>query len=140
MNAYWRKSRSARQSGQDLVEFALVLPLLLLIVVGVLDLGRAFFASIAVANITREGARNGVDIDWDYNCQGGCDYSEVYNAAFGEASNTGLDFTNLTVVANCGNCESDDPLIVTGTYDFELILNLILPDFSIQRSTTMRIP
>ncbi len=49
-----------RQRGQSLVEFALVLPLLVLILMGILDFGRAFYAYSVVANSAREGARVGV--------------------------------------------------------------------------------
>jgi Flp pilus assembly protein TadG len=45
------------QQGQSMLEFALILPLMVLIVIGVFDLGRAFFAYIAISNAAREGAR-----------------------------------------------------------------------------------
>jgi Flp pilus assembly protein TadG len=44
-------------SGQSLVEFALILPVLLLIFMGILDFGRAVFAYNALSNAAREGAR-----------------------------------------------------------------------------------
>lgn len=143
-NKFSRSSFDSKQKGQDLVEFALVLPLLLLIVVGVLDLGRAFFAAIAVANVAREGARYGVDIDWESACNPTCDFSGFYDAieiiAEAEASDAGLDPSKLDATASCGACLKDEPLVVTATYDFELILRFILPDFTIQRSATMMIP
>jgi len=43
-------------SGQSLVEVALALPLLLLILLGVADLGRAFYYTTAVASAARQGA------------------------------------------------------------------------------------
>ena len=43
--------------GQALVEFALVLPLLLLIFMGLFDFGRAVFAYNSLSNAAREGAR-----------------------------------------------------------------------------------
>lgn len=48
----WRHDR-----GQSIVELAIVLPLLLLILLGCLDLGRAFAVRMALANGAREGAR-----------------------------------------------------------------------------------
>ena len=51
------KARDAR--GANLVEFALALLLLLLILGGIADLGRAFHIYIAMANGAREGARYG---------------------------------------------------------------------------------
>ena len=47
-------------SGQSLVEFALTLPLLLLILLGAIDLGRVFNTYVAITNASREGARYGV--------------------------------------------------------------------------------
>jgi Flp pilus assembly protein TadG len=54
-----RSSRSARR-GQSLVEFALVLPLILLLIMGVIDLGRGIFAFNEVSNAAREGGRTGI--------------------------------------------------------------------------------
>ncbi|MGD1997027.1 MAG: TadE/TadG family type IV pilus assembly protein [Anaerolineae bacterium] len=45
-----------KQSGQSLVEFALVLPVLLLILGGLVDLGRAYFSYVAVTDAAAEGA------------------------------------------------------------------------------------
>jgi len=52
--------RGARgERGQALVEFALVLPLLALLLVAIIDFGLALNARIQVANAVREGARVG---------------------------------------------------------------------------------
>jgi Flp pilus assembly protein TadG len=48
--------RQARR-GQALVEFALIIPLFLLLLVGIFDLGRAVFAFNTLTNAAREGAR-----------------------------------------------------------------------------------
>ncbi|MCG0274878.1 MAG: pilus assembly protein [Thermosediminibacteraceae bacterium] len=47
------------QRGQAVVEFALVLPLLVLILFGVLEFGRIFHTYIVITNAAREGARLG---------------------------------------------------------------------------------
>lgn len=52
-----RQRRRAR--GQALIEFALTLPLLLLLLLGVLDAGRGVAAAITLSNAAREGARYG---------------------------------------------------------------------------------
>jgi hypothetical protein len=46
-----------RERGQALVEFALTFPILLLILVAVVDLGRAFYAGVVAEQAAREGAR-----------------------------------------------------------------------------------
>lgn len=45
------------QSGQAVVEFALILPLLVALLLGIVDLGRVFHTYMALANAAREGAR-----------------------------------------------------------------------------------
>jgi len=49
--------RSRQDSGQSLVEFALVLPMLMLVVVGMCELGKATFAKSMVTEAARRGAR-----------------------------------------------------------------------------------
>jgi hypothetical protein len=49
--------RPSRNLGQSLVEFALVLPIFLAILIGMVDIGRAVWANNAVANAAREAAR-----------------------------------------------------------------------------------
>ncbi|HWH24944.1 MAG TPA: TadE family protein [Candidatus Limnocylindria bacterium] len=46
-----------RDAGQALVEFAVVLPLLLVLLLGMIDLGRVVWAHDTAANAAREGAR-----------------------------------------------------------------------------------
>jgi Flp pilus assembly protein TadG len=56
-NRQQRGRRTARDRGAAAVEFALVLPLLLLIVFGTIDFGRALNAQITLTQAAREGAR-----------------------------------------------------------------------------------
>src|SRR5262245_34479575 len=51
------RHRDRARRGQALVEFALVFPIFLLLMMGVFDLGRAVFAYNSVTNAAREGAR-----------------------------------------------------------------------------------
>src|SRR5258708_10221640 len=48
------------QRGQSLVEFALSSVVLLLLVGGLVDIGRAIYITEALSNAAREGARHGV--------------------------------------------------------------------------------
>ena len=54
------RRRRNRQSGQSLVEFALVLPVFLLILAGIIDMGFMFYSRITVINAARDGARSAV--------------------------------------------------------------------------------
>lgn len=51
--------RGKGEGGQSLVEFALVLPIFLLVLFAIVDFGMAFHAWITVTNSAREGARLG---------------------------------------------------------------------------------
>ncbi|HHY30590.1 MAG TPA: pilus assembly protein, partial [Syntrophaceticus sp.] len=46
--------------GQALLEFALVLPILLLFVFGIIEFGIIFFDNLVITQAVREGARVGV--------------------------------------------------------------------------------
>ncbi len=51
---------AGRNRGQELVEYALTLPILLLFVLGIMEFGVTVFAYNSIANAAREGARVGV--------------------------------------------------------------------------------
>lgn len=51
------RHRKRRSRGQALVEFALIIPIFLLILVALFDLGRAVFAYNTLTNAAREGVR-----------------------------------------------------------------------------------
>ncbi len=48
-----------RHNGQGLVEFALVLPILLMIILGIIEFGRLLFMYSSISTASREGARYG---------------------------------------------------------------------------------
>src|SRR6266550_4403695 len=49
--------RRGRRSGQALVEFAISVPILVLLVAGVLELGRGYAFAMATSDAARDGAR-----------------------------------------------------------------------------------
>lgn len=58
MNRLKRSSEKSR--GQSVVEMALLLPILLLVVIGLIEFGRAFLFYTMISNAAREGARYGM--------------------------------------------------------------------------------
>jgi Flp pilus assembly protein TadG len=52
-----RRRGRRREGGQGLVEFSLVFPVFILLLFGILDLGRAIYAYNTIADAAREGAR-----------------------------------------------------------------------------------
>ena len=59
MGARFRQSRS-RSQGQTLVEFALVFPLLMLLFMGILDMGLLVFQYNAISDAARNGVREAI--------------------------------------------------------------------------------
>jgi len=52
-----RNGRAVHDRGAAALEFALVLPILLILVLGIVEFGRVFNVQISVTNAAREGAR-----------------------------------------------------------------------------------
>jgi len=50
---------SRKEKGQGIVELAIILPFLLIILLGIMDFGRVFYAYVTITNASREGARYG---------------------------------------------------------------------------------
>ena len=114
-----------RERGAKLVEAALVMPLLLIMMAIVVDLGRAYFCYIAVVDAAREGARYGVTNQ---------DSTEMCARALAEAQDQPLPVT-LTCVADPGN-GSGTPVSVTVSCDFPLIMGGLVGRSSILISHT----
>jgi Flp pilus assembly protein TadG len=54
------RQMSGTSRGQTLVEFALVIPLVLLLFMGVFDFGRAIYSYNTISNAARDGARKAI--------------------------------------------------------------------------------
>jgi Flp pilus assembly protein TadG len=54
-----RVGHTRDEHGQSLVEFAFMLPILILVLAAAVDLGRAYYTYVAITNAAREGARFG---------------------------------------------------------------------------------
>ena len=52
-----RRERRRGAGGQSLVEFSLVFPIIMLLIAGFFEIGRAVFAFNTIANAARQGAR-----------------------------------------------------------------------------------
>jgi Flp pilus assembly protein TadG len=54
------KTKDRSQNGQAVIEFALVLPILLLVLGGIIEFGILFYNKQVIANASREGVRAGI--------------------------------------------------------------------------------
>ena len=90
-----RMSRVSRTRGQSVLEFALLLPVMLLLMVGIIEVGRFAYYSILVANAARAGAQ--------YGAQGLATAADTPGIQ-AAAENDGQNLAQLTVTASqqCG--------------------------------------
>lgn len=83
--------RNKRSLGQAVIEFALILPILLFILVIVADMARVVAAQIALSNASREGAR--------YAASWPADYNGIRSRVLLEYNNTGVKVTGVELRA-----------------------------------------
>lgn len=141
--------------GQALVEMAIILPLLMLLVIGIFEFGRAMYTKNTLTHAARAGARAavvtpGITVDSD-NANNDCTYgtdpndivykttcSSLYSGTRNDNSVINISFTDLT---NNGTStiSSGDMVTVSVTFNnFEPVVPFIpLPDTLIG-TTSMR--
>src|SRR5215469_15033121 len=108
MRNQYRVSLSGRQRGQALMEFAILLPFMLVLALGLIEVGRYAYISILVGNAARAGAAYGARGLLQAGDQTGIS-TAAYNdfagtATTGSGNTNGLDPSTLTVSSfdTCG--------------------------------------
>jgi Flp pilus assembly protein TadG len=115
-----KQHRSQHPAGQSLVEFALVLPVLLLLVLGAMDLARMFSTKITLTNAAREGA-NYLSRHPD-DAPG---FANTVNAINAEKDNLTLDEVEISCQQDSDGCLQGNPVTVTLTRSVDLIFSVI---------------
>lgn len=117
-----KQKGTQREKGQSLAEFAIVLPFLLVILAGVLDLGRLYYVSVSISDAAAEGAA--------YAAINPENSTEIIARA--QAASTGIVTVQEDMVdVDCPVIASGQPVTVTVNYDFVVatpLLNAIVPD------------
>ena len=119
------KNRLHSERGAELIEFALVLPLLLLLIAGVVDFGMMFQSYEVVTNAAREGARVGVLPG--YNVPDVQARVDAYLAASGLSGARTTTVTNVPVATGAGTFTARS-VTVAYTYSFA-VLGIAAPLF-----------
>ncbi len=118
---------SCRERGQSIVELALMLPLLLLLLAVVFDLGRAMYAYMYVTHSAREATWVAVQRPWDTN--------GIRRAALSTLTQAALDPGRASVNITVGR--PGEPVTVVVTYAYEPTLPLPVGTLSLSASHTM---
>jgi Flp pilus assembly protein TadG len=100
----FRSSRCARQKGSAIIETALLLPVLILMAVGTMDLARVFFAGIVVESAARAGVQMA-----SFSVGKAGAFSETNAAAQADASGQGITgiTTSSRTFCGCNNSTSE---------------------------------
>jgi len=115
--------RRDRGSGQALVEFSLVFMLLMLLVFGLIDLGRVVYANNSLAEAAREGARWG-----SVQARSAGSLAGIETYTVGQVSGIGGVTAKATCIKPPGDtqaCSQFDTLEVTASASLEMITPLI---------------
>lgn len=128
-----KRSRLADDTGSELVELAVVLPILVLIIAGIIDFGFLFQRYEVVTNAAREGARLGSLAD---------DYTnpDIISRVRGYLDAGGLDGTSANVLpgTTTQTIGTTPVLMVTVTVQYPTQLLYIGPSILLQATATMR--
>ncbi|WP_105617248.1 TadE/TadG family type IV pilus assembly protein [Vallitalea okinawensis] len=104
------------EKGQSLVEFAIILPLVLIIILGIIEFGIMFNAYLTITSASREGARLGA--------VGGSD-SEIESLISSITPQLNADKLVVTITPSEGARDRGDSITVTASYDYQVLIPLL---------------
>jgi len=128
------------ERGQATVEFALILPLLLTLVLGVIEFGRAWNLAQVATDAVRESTRRCVLADNTTYTAAWVDV-DIRNrmAAAGVPTNAGTVEITSNGAAAGAECEnSDQPVTITLRVPYSWMFFRVLPPITLTSSFTMR--
>jgi Flp pilus assembly protein TadG len=132
-----RRHDNRGEDGQALVEFALVAPILFIILFAIVQFGIAFMHSVALTDAVRTGAREAA-VSRTASDPVGATKTAVINAASDLDSST-LS-SRITVQPGATGWSSGDTVTVTATYPYSInILGIVVASGNLQSATTERI-
>lgn len=121
------------ESGQSLVEFALVLPVLLLILIGIIDFGKIFSTELVIEGAALDAAR--------YASVGATD-AQVNQVIQQDCATLQISQLTVTIAPTQSNRVSGQPVVVTISYpvNLDLPLTAFLPNpLIVHAATAMRV-
>jgi Flp pilus assembly protein TadG len=122
MKHSWKRKRKGKEKGQSLTEMALVLPVILVVLAGVLDLGRLYYVTVALTDAAGEGAT--------YAALNPNNTDEIIartQSATGGLVQVGTE----QVTVDCPSVTAGSTVTVSISYDFTVatpLVNLLVPD------------
>ncbi|CDF58760.1 TadE family protein [Thermobrachium celere] len=123
-----------KRKGQALIEFSIILPILLLIVMGIAEFGMILNSYLTIQTASREGARIGII---------GADDNEIVQAVYKSTQSIDKRKINITITPSSTNRKSGDTLKVRVEYEYDLIIpiikNILGNKIELSAETSMRV-
>jgi len=127
-----RRIHIGNQRGQTMTEFALVMPILLFLLLGIIQFGIVFNNYVTLTDAVRAGARKGA-VARRLSDPTGAVQSQVRTAA------TDLNSSDLSVSVTSTFVQGSD-VTVTATYPYSIkLLGLVVKSGSLHSTTTERV-
>ncbi|MCU1440627.1 MAG: TadE family protein [Rhodoglobus sp.] len=124
-----RFPRRDDERGAAVVEFALILPILIVLILGLIEFGRIFNVQISITNAAREAART-MAIENDPALA----RADAINAA--PSVNPALAAGNITITP--ADCDAGQTVTVTIAYDVTLLSGYFVPIIGLEGRGVMR--
>lgn len=129
-----RRGRRRREGGASLVEFAFVLPLLLLLVFGMFEFGRVFYIQLTLQSAVREASRLTITGETLADGQGGTlsRTESIIQRVNDSAPGLGLQPGNITISGPGGAGDAGGPgdlVTIRIDYDIDLLTPLVAAVF-----------
>lgn len=128
--------------GQELVEFAIIFPVLVLFLFGVVDMGRLFHAITVITNAARVGARYGTaEACTVTGGVFGCDTAAIIQETRSEALGNGIDLSASLIQVTPPLARGGE-LRVNVVFDFDFMITSVLPvpGLTLNRFAVMMVP
>jgi Flp pilus assembly protein TadG len=125
-------AKSSRDSGQTLVEFVIVLPLLLAVLTAIISFGKVYMDYTKLGDVSRVGARKAVVSRTAPDPTGAA-------IAAARATAAGLDASKLNVTVS-STWTAGETVTVTATYPWSVdVVGMTLQSGTLTQTTTMRV-
>lgn len=127
--------------GQSLVEFALMVPILLLMIVGLIDIGHGLQAYVALGNAVRETARETAVHGAAASSPWGPTANDANVTASVRSRAVGLDGSAISVTSSwpSGSNVQGNEAVISATYTFQPSASALIGGVTLPLSATTRV-
>jgi Flp pilus assembly protein TadG len=128
-----RREMTRDERGQTMVEFALVIPILCVVIFGIIQFGALYNDYVTLTDATRVGAREAAVSRYEDDPEGNAE-------AAARSSAKGLDPAKLDIFVDATAWEHGESVTVEATYPYEIdLLGIVVASGDLTSETTERV-